>query len=485
MADRVEIPGFIGGSYPERAIGFDSERSINLYPVVGSPTTRSQMMLVNTPGLEFILNVGSGPIRGIQRTQNYWYVVCGNSVYQIDAALTVIQATGTLATNGGKVGLSYNNNKQLAIVDGQNLYICTTESVSPALSTITTNILGNPTSVCFINNYFIISLLNTQKFQWSANNDGTTWSATDTNFASNSSNNLVAVAASNGYVYMLGTDQVEVWSNNPSQITIGAVTISFPFNYTGTIIPYGLAGALTVINIENGLAWLTSTNLTSPHIVFTQGSQGAIISTPAMEQLIASFGNYSNAFCMASHQQGQETLIISFPSAPATICYDFRTQLFHERSSYNGQMWLPIDVEAFGENVEIAGDSTTGNLYYLMSNVYTDNGQPIVKQRICPHNANMNEQMTVYRIEVLFEQGVGLPSGQGSKPIASIECSTDYGHTYNFKRNEFMGEMGEYNKRVYWNRFGVGRDFVIRLTISDPVPVKIIKAWSEFEIGEH
>lgn len=491
MVERVELPNFCGGSYPERATAFNLERSINLYPVLGNASSKSQLMLASTPGLELIKNISSSPIRGIHQTDTFWYIVTNDEVWQLDQSLTFIQATGNLNTVGGLVSMAHNNNGQLAIVDNQNLYICTTGTITPALTTITNfadtpfGTLPKPSSICFLNQFFIFSVLDSQEFHWSNLNDGTLWNTLDFDEAANSPDSLVACAASNGYLYLFGTDNTEVWSNNPTQITEGTTVISFPFNFTGTIIPFGLAGSSSFGQINNGLAWLTSTTSTSPHIIFTQGAQEQLISTPAIEQLIGSYGNYSNAFAMVSHQLGQETFILSFPNNNNTICYDFQTKLFHERQSYNEQVWLPSAIASFGINVEIAGDSITGNIYYLDSNTYSDNGNPIIRTRICPHFADTDQFNYVYSLLVEFQPGVGLSIGQGSDPLASVECSTDYGNTWDFKRVQTMGKLGEYRHRVKWNRFGRGRDFVFRLIISDPVKVCIIKAVAEIEQGEN
>jgi hypothetical protein len=491
MAERMELPGFVGGSYPERATALDSERAINLYPVRAPQEAKSQMALVGTPGLKFLLNLSPNPIRGIQRTTNYWYIVSGNSVWQLDKSLTLTKATGNLNTNGGIVGMSWNNNNQVGIVDGQNLYICTVGTPTPAVTTITTfadspfGQIPKPTSICFLNQYFIISAADSQEFLWSNLNDGTLWNTLDHDFATNSPNNLVAVASANGYLYLLCTDITEVWSNNPTQTTIGSTVIGFPFNYTGTIIPFGLAGPNTVANINNGLAWLTSTNLTSPHVIFTQGAQEILISTPALEQLISNYSDFSNAFCLVSHQTGSETIIISFPSSSATHCYDFQSKMWHERSSYNGQVWLPSAIEAFGTNVEIAGDSTTGNIYYLDPNTYTENGQPLVRTRITPPYASKDTLDSCYELIVEFEPGVGNANPPGDDPVATIECSVDHGKTFDYPRKEHLGKQGEYYQRVQWYRFGQGRSFVFKLTIASPVKVVIIKAWSDLELGEH
>jgi hypothetical protein len=467
------------------------ERSINVYPVLGPQEAKSPIMLQRTPGLKLLANISNSPIRGIQQVNNFWYIVSGSNVYQLDQSLTVIQATGSLNTSGGVVSMAHNNNNQMAIVDGQNLYICTTGTLTPALTTITNfadspfGVLPKPSSICFLNQYFIFSVTDSQEFHWSNLNDGTLWNTLDFDNATNSPDNLVAVATSNGYLYLLGTDNTEVWTNNPTQTAIGAVTISFPFNFTGTIIPYGLAGATAISNIHNGLAWLTSTVTTSPHIVFTQGAQEQILSTPGIEQLIGSYGNFNNAYAMVSSQSGNEFFILSFPNNNSTICYDFQTKMFHERLSYDRQTWRVSAISAFGPNVEIAGDRTTGDIFYLDKNTYDENGDPLVVERICPHYADKDQYNFCYSLVVEFQPGVGTATGQGKDPLAAIQCSTDYGNTWDAKRIVPMGKMGEYRHRAKWNRFGRGRDFIYWLTISDPVNVAIIKAIAEIEQGDN
>jgi hypothetical protein len=489
MAEQTELQGFIGGSYPTQATAFDSERSINLQPAPGTQSTKSQLMLIGTPGLDLLSNISNSPIRGIHQVNNFWYIITGDQVWQLDLGLTFIQATGTLNTSGGLVSMAHNNNSQLCIVDGQNIYICTTGTLIPALTTITNytdtpfDVIPKPSSVCFLGQYFIVSLLDSQEFIWSNVNDGTLWNTLDFESAANSPDPLVAVAASNGYLYLLGSDSTEIWTTNPTQQVIGGLTIIFPFNYTGSIIPFGLAGANAVANINNGLMWLTGTTSTSPHIIFTQGAQEQILSTPGIEQLIGSYGNFSNAFSMVSHLRGGEIFILSFPNNDSTICFDFQTKMFHERSYYNGQTWLPSCIASFGTNVEIAGDRTTGNIYYLDPDVYTDNGDPIVRTRITPHFATSDDYNYCYELLILMEPGVGNTNPPGDDPVATIECSTDYGHTFGNQRAEKIGKKGKYRTRVQWHRFGRGRDFVFKFICAEPVKVCLIKAFAEFESG--
>jgi hypothetical protein len=40
-----------------------------------------------------------------------------------------------------------------------------------------------------------------------------------------------------------------------------------------------------------------------------------------------------------------------------------------------------------------------------------------------------------------------------------------------------FGRIGEYRRRVYWNRWGVLEDAVFEVTCSEPVPLRIVDAF--------
>ena len=483
------LDGFIGGSYPERSLAYDAQRTINLLPVIGTQTSRYPAMLVNTPGLKFFLNLSSSACRGVHEVEGLWYGVFGNQVVQFDTSSNVIIATGTLNTNAGFVSMEHNNNNQLAIVDGLFLYIVNTGGGSPSITQVTNFTVASgggafpsPTTVCFLDQYFIVSIANSQQFNWSNPNNGLLWNTLDEDFATSSPDNLVAVGTLNMQLYLFCQDRTEIWNNNPSLSTDPSQPI-FTFNPSGTVLPFGLTGVTAFKFVNDGFAWLTSTKLTSPHIIFTTGSQAQVISTPAIEQLIGTFGDYSNSYSMVSHQQGAECFILSFPSENFTLGYDFRTTLFHERSSYDGLTWIVNSIVSFGTNVELCGNSVDGNLYYLDQNTYTDNGQPIIRTRISPHYATEENNSFVSCFQLNMQPGVGLPSGLGSDPVVALEVSTDHGFTYGLKRLRKIGAQGKYYTRIRWNRLKRARDRQYKITISDPVKVVIIKASVDQEEG--
>jgi hypothetical protein len=80
--------------------------------------------------------------------------------------------------------------------------------------------------------------------------------------------------------------------------------------------------------------------------------------------------------------------------------------------------------------------------------------------------------------------GLGTSTGQGQNPMAMLECSNDGGKTYGHEHTGSAGKMGEYSRRLRFNRLGLSRDRVHRLTVSDPVPWRIVDAFVNTDDGQ-
>ena len=68
------------------------------------------------------------------------------------------------------------------------------------------------------------------------------------------------------------------------------------------------------------------------------------------------------------------------------------------------------------------------------------------------------------------------PEPQGSNPQAMLSISKDNGHTFGAELWKSIGMAGDYLARVVWRRLGVGRDWVFKLRVTDPVKVVITYA---------
>lgn len=72
---------------------------------------------------------------------------------------------------------------------------------------------------------------------------------------------------------------------------------------------------------------------------------------------------------------------------------------------------------------------------------------------------------------------------QGRDPKLMVDWSDDHGKTWSNQREQSMGKIGEYRKRVRFLRLGSARDRIFRISISDPVKRVILSATLEADGG--
>jgi hypothetical protein len=87
-----------------------------------------------------------------------------------------------------------------------------------------------------------------------------------------------------------------------------------------------------------------------------------------------------------------------------------------------------------------------------------------------------------------METGVGLDgSVQGSDPQIMLRFSKDGGHTWSSEMWAGMGKkiggIGDFKKRVIWNRLGSFRDCVFEVKVTDPVDLTMYDAEIEITVG--
>lgn len=121
--------GFVGPSYVERSIPFSAQRTINLFPVINE-AEQGVAALYGTPGLTIFTEAGDGPIRGSFTSANgRSFVISGGGLYEITSSMTS-SLLGSLNTNSGTCTIA-ENTTQLAVCDGNDLYILTYSTNQP------------------------------------------------------------------------------------------------------------------------------------------------------------------------------------------------------------------------------------------------------------------------------------------------------------------------------------------------------------------
>lgn len=482
--NRRPIP-FVGPSYDNRSTNVNTQKCINWYPEVNPEGSLSKMSLIPTPGLEEWVDLGTNAIiRGLWTDGTLLHAVSGSDYFTVTAGGTATDR-GDLDTSTGLVSMA-SSPTEIMTVDGTSGYIY--NIAADTLTKITDGDFPTSDTVSFLDGYFIVNKQDTGRFHISSLNAGTAWGATDFATAEGDPDNLVAVKVSNRRLWLFGKDTIEIWRNTGAS--------AFPIErIEGSFIEVGLGSKDALAKGDNDLFWLGN-NKYGKDVIFRAFSHEAqIISTRAVEWQLSQYGTTSDATCFVYRQEGHTFAEFTFPSANKTWVYDaassksYGKPMWHERSSrYDINDLLSdgrhrITSHVFFNGDHIVGDFDNGKLYKLKTDVFTEDGEEIKRTRRSPFIHESQRKIFFGDVQVMFEPGVGLTSGQGSDPVASLRHSNDGGNTWSRRRNRSIGKKGEYKDRVRWNRNGSGRNRVFELEISDPVNAIVIDAFAKINIG--
>lgn len=494
-----------GQAFPVRALHTLSGQK-NMLAVVGSTLYSYNTSMVPT----FIgnLNTASGPVsisdNGIQAmivdgTNRYSYSTNGKSNAVFTGSITNGILTVTSMTSGtvqvGQIltgtGISTGTTITVAISGSGGTgtyYVSVTTSASITAITATAGLVTLPTSdgpfvggdiVDTIDNYFVFNYPGTQ--QWAASN---ALSATTPalSFASKFSaqDNLVSMMVNNRIVYLLGEVTTEAWSD------VG----SFPFPFAlipGSTAQHGCAAKYSVAQLGDTFAYVSKDLKGQGIIVMMQGYAPVRISTHAVEYSLNG-QVISDAIAFPYQLNGHEFYVVTFPTADLTWVFDLATMKWHK--------WLSMDSQgifhrhrsncaAVFNGQVMVGDYQNGKIYSLSNSVYTEAGSPIRRVRRCPHLTNELKRVFFEELQIQFQPGVGLQTGQGQTPQCMLRWSTDGGSTYSNEHWLPIGLVGQYKNRAIKRRIGYARDMIFEVSISDPVNAAIISAELKASSGDY
>ncbi len=422
--------------------------------------------LYGTPGLSLWLAL-TGPIRAMIRFNTTTsYVVAGGDVYKVTSA-GVSTLIGTIPAGVVPVSMA-SNGIQVAIATNPNMYVIDT-AADTVSQLIDPDFLGAG-QVSFIAGYFVWNVPNTGRSQYSS------LYSTDVEplsffTAEGSPDNGVAQLVDHLEYWYFGETTTEVFSvvADPDQ----------PLQrISGAFIEHGCAAAYSVAKMDNTVYWLGADENGSGTVWRATGAyEPQRVSTPAIEFAISQVSDLSGAVAWTYQQESHAFYILNV--GDRTWCFDASTGLWHERawrdSLGNLHRHRAQNQMTFGGRT-IVGDWENGNLYVLDLDVYTDNGDPIVSRRTGAYVSARSYNM----LQIDFETGVGLTTGLGSDPVASLQWSDDGGKTWSSEHVANIGKVGEYQLRVRWRRLGTPRRYglsrVFRVTITDPVKRAITSA---------
>jgi hypothetical protein len=384
-------------------------------------------------------------------------------------AQTIITALGT---GTGGVGAYTVNNSQT--VTSRTLYGLNW-SVLPS----TDGAFTSATSVDIVDNYFVYNRPDTQQFGASAALSPIS-PALSFGSKDGAPDDLVSLIVDHREVYLLGEVSSEVW--------IDAGTIPFPFQrIPGTSTQHGIAAPFSVARLGNSFAYLSRNTRGQAQIVQMNGYVPTRISTHAVENSLTN-QVVNNAVAWAYQLEGHEVYVISFPTINLTWAYDVSSGMWHKWLYTNN---LGQYERARGnccvefQGLVMVGDYANGKIYKLDPLNYTDDGQHVRRLRRAPHLVADFQREYFDELQIQFQPGVGLPTGQGENPQAMLRWSDNGGSTWSNEHWTTIGLIGKYANRAIWRRLGTARDRVFEVSISDPVKAVIISANLKSSVGEN
>lgn len=480
--------GFVGPAYTAPSLYQDSQELVNWFIELdpnkspggnGKPPERGRYTLYPTPGLVFKTQPVVGEVRSLRTAPdgNTFLAIIGPALYRIDTTFTA-SIQGNLLTNTGPVVIT-DNGVTAYFCDGANRYTYVYATSTFSVVALTDGPFTGGTRSDAVDNFIIYGAPNSQE-----------WAATDINSVvtqplsvgkkDGAPDNLQTLIVLNRNVYLLGTQTSEVW------IDVG----SFPFPFQripGTNSQHGCAAPYSVSYLGDSFAFVSKDSRGQGLILMANGYSYNQISTHAVTQDL--LGEViSDAIAYTYQMEGHEFYVVNFPTADKTWVYDLSTQLWNK--------WLSVDsfnvyhrhrsnCSCQFQTHTLVGDYANGTIWSLDNTVYKEGENLIRRLRRVPHLVADFNQQFFDKLQIQFQPGVGLVSGQGSDPQAMLRWSNDGGSTWSNEHWRSIGMIGKYKNRVIWRRLGTARDRIFEVVVTDPIKAVIISADLEYSVGDN
>lgn len=441
-------------SYQHASLPLSAQRMVNTYLEPAPPASKTAAAVVASFGIKDFLTFGAGPMRGGEIVNNVGYVVSGLQLFRVDARNNVTILGGIPGT--GPVFIDGDGSNVMVTVNGPS-YLWNGANVTQ----ISDPDFPGYEWVAFLDGYMVGGPGDGRVYVNHTAFDPSNWDALDFASAEAAPDDVVVGIVDHRELFLFGRQTTEVWYNSGDQ--------AFPLTRTASgFMEIGCTSKYGPGKIDNSI-FFPATDGTVRRV---NGYTPVRISQTAMEQAIAKYTSQEpvgNTWIENGHS------MYSLTYNEATWVYDISTQLWHERQSYGLPNWRASFVLR-GNNKTYVGDRTSNRLGLLDGNTFTEWGETMVATCTAPAVASNNELIPHASLELVFEQGVGVLSGQGVDPQVMLQWSDDGGRTWSNEIKRSLGKVGEFRGTALFNRLGQSRDRVYKYSVSDPVRRTLIQA---------
>lgn len=486
MARTIDFDDLLGPTYSLFSTKADVQRAINLYRApIESGKGIGRYGFYKSPGLRQWAQPGggNGRNRGSLELNDHLFQVIDQTLYDLDAAGTIVANYGPIINDGRPVQMAADP-FTLVIISANTMYVVNGGALTmPALP-------FTPIGITFVKGYFVALANNLRQFYFS--DDGITWDASLVQTAEADANNMLAITAHNQELWICGSRITQAFNvgSDPDRPFIPR---------DDAVMAAGILAPATLKAIGENLIWLERDHAGQGDFVLADGYYLSPISDASIANAIRGYGDVSDAVGLTFVINKQPFYRAIFPSANggrgASWDYNLLMKEWSEVGYYDEALGLyerhraNTCVAAFGKI--LVGDHTNGKIYEMSPDFFDDDENVIRWERRAPHLIKQNRRVRYNSLEVIGEYGVGDGSNGDPDlgtvtpehdPQMMIEWSDDGGKTFGPIFQRSMGEQGAFETRVIVNRLGTAIDRVFRISGTAKTKVAITGAVFEAEV---
>jgi hypothetical protein len=451
-------------------------RLINCFAEEIGEEGKSKWLITATAGLSTFGSAldADGGIRDMLEVDGYLYVVAGRQVFKVDSS-GVSTLLGGIPTDG-PVYMRRNrrNPTQIGIVTDGLFYVI---DVSTATLTVVADTdLPPPSSLAYLDGYGILPI-SRGRYMITAIDDFTSIDGLDEGSVESNPDPIVRAHELEREVYFFGTESIEAHQNTGNA--------DFPFERSQTMeVGCGAADSVAPVDTPQGKSLMF---VASDHTVrILRGYQTQVVSTNEIEnkiRLLAEAGTISTLRSTSWSWGGRFFYCLS--CADWTRCFDAKTGVWHDRNSYLSDRWRVSKVAPFAGKL-VAGDATTGQLYLMNDDTYTEGSDPHVMSILTPpvHAFPYRGVANALHVDAVSGVGLNTTTDYNLDPVLMIDISKDGGDTFGAPREIALHRQGKTARRIQpvyrLGTFGP-KGIVFRLRISAAVQKAVMSVALDYD----
>lgn len=469
----MNYPGFIGPANKSQSVLADCSRLVNLYLEQRTQTGRPG--LIAWPGQSRFVDAPTAG-RALFSMNNRTLAVNGAKLYRVNGDQTLTDL-GNVGLDEFRAYITMNGRGggQALIASVGDAYVLDLDTMAPVTSPV---LVDAAHQVGMLDGYGIAFDRTLARFRISALNDFGSWDPTDFQGRNDAPDDWQAMLVNAPDIWLVGSQTGCVWYDAGDFPIPFAPRPGVNFNF-GIVAPDSIAAA------GDSVFWLSANREGAGIVVRARGYVPQRFSGFAVETAIAGYlknSRIDDAEGLGLQWQGHTFYIINFRTAGHTWAVDVDTGDWFELSTrVAGQdaAWSGrVHCLAFGKHL-VAGP-LSGTIAFLDETSATEvDGTLMRLVRVPPSLVSRDgRRMTVSRLQLLAQGGIGTQTGQGQDPQIMLRVSQDYAQTWGNERRASLGRVGKTQAKMFWTRLiSSETGWVPEIVITDPVrPIAIIGA---------